>query len=149
MQVILLEKVQNLGELGETVKVRPGYARNFLIPGGKAVAATRSNLDAFEVRRAELERQQADAIAAARTRADKLEGLRVVINRKAGDEGKLFGSVGAADVAEAITLAGVEVERSEVRMHGDSVRQLGEYEVEVHFHADVIGALTISVEAEA
>lgn len=149
MQVILLKKVQNLGELGDTVKVRPGYARNFLIPGGKAVAATRSNLEAFEVRRAELERQQADAIAAARTRADKLDGLRVVVNRKAGDEGKLFGSVGAGDVAEAITLAGVEVERSEVRMHGDSIRQLGEYEVELQFHADVIGAVTISVEAEA
>lgn len=149
MQVILLKKVQNLGELGDTVKVRPGYARNFLIPGGKAVAATRSNLEAFETRRAELERQQAQAIAAARTRADKLQGLRVVITRKAGDEGKLFGSVGPGDVAEAVTTAGVELERSEVRMHGDAIRQVGEYEVEVQFHADVMGALTVSVEAEA
>ena len=149
MQVILLKNVQNLGELGDTVKVRPGYARNFLIPGGQAVAATRSNLEAFEARRAELERQQAQAIAAATARADKLEGLRVVVSCKAGDEGKLFGSVGPADVAEAITGAGVEVERSEVRMQGDSIRQLGEYEVDVQFHADVIATLTVSVEAEA
>ena len=148
MQVILLKKVQNLGELGDTVKVRPGYARNFLIPGGKAVAATRSNLDAFEARRAELERQQAEAIAAAQARAGQLQGVRVVVSRKAGEEGKLFGSVGPADVAEAVTAAGVEVERSEVRMHGDAIRQLGEYEVEVQFHADVVGTLTVSVEAE-
>ena len=149
MQVILLEKVQNLGELGDSVKVRPGYARNFLIPGGKAVVATPSNLAAFEARRAELERQQAEIIAAARARLVKLDGLRVVVSRKAGDEGKLFGSVGPADVADAIIAAGVEVERSEVRMHGDSIRQVGEYEVEVQLHADVSGTLTVSVEAEA
>ena len=113
------------------------------------MAATRSNLDAFEARRAELERQQAEAIAAAQARAGQLQGVRVVVSRKAGEEGKLFGSVGPADVAEAITTAGVEVERSEVRMHGDAIRQLGEYEVEVQFHADVVGTLTLSVEAEA
>lgn len=149
MQVILLEKVQNLGELGDTVKVRPGYARNFLIPSGKAVAATRDNLEAFEARRAELERQQAEAVAEARSRLERLEGMRVVVARKAGDEGKLFGSVGPADVADAITAAGVELERSQVRMHGDSIRQLGEYEVEVQFHADVSGTITVAVEAES
>ena len=126
MEIILLEKVQNLGGLGDKVRVKPGYARNFLIPGGKAVAATPANIAAFEERRAELERQQAEIVAAAQARAAKLEGLRVVVRRKAGEEGKLFGSVGPADVAEAITAAGVAVERGEVRLHGDSVRQTGE-----------------------
>jgi len=148
MQVILLEKVQKLGELGETVKVKPGYARNFLLPRGKAVLATAPNLAAFEARRAELERQQAEAVAAAEARARKLDGLRVGITRRAGDEGKLFGSVGPADVAEAIVAAGIEIERSEVRMHGESIRQLGEHEVEVQLHADVTGTVTVVVEAE-
>ena len=149
MQVILLEKVQNLGELGETVKVKPGFARNFLLPRGKAVLATPSNLADFEARRAELERQQAEVVAAARARASKLDGMRVVVTRRAGDEGKLFGSVGPADVAEAIVAAGVDVERAEVRMHGDSIRQTGEYEVEVQLHADVVTPITVAVEAEA
>lgn len=149
MQVILLEKVLNLGELGETVKVRPGYARNFLIPGGKAVLATSANMAEFEQRRAELERQQADAVSAARAQATKLEGMRVVVPCKAGEEGKLFGSVGAIDVAAAINAAGIEVDRSQVRMHGDSIRQLGDYEVDVQFHADVAATITVAVEAEA
>jgi large subunit ribosomal protein L9 len=148
MEIILLEKVQNLGGLGDRVRVRPGYARNFLIPGGKAVAATPANIAAFEERRAELERQQAEIVAAAQARAAKLEGLRVVVRRKAGEEGKLFGSVGPADVAEAITAAGVAVERGEVRLHGDSVRQTGEYEIEVQLHADVLAPITLSVEPE-
>ena len=148
MDIILLEKVQNLGALGDTVRVKPGYARNFLIPGGKAVAATPANIAAFEARRAELEKAQADAVAAAQARGSKLEDLRVVVRRKAGEEGKLFGSVGPADVAEAITAAGVEVERAEVRMPGDSVRQVGEYPVEIVLHADVIAEVTLAVEAE-
>ena len=142
MDIILLEKVQNLGALGDTVRVKPGYARNFLIPGGKAVAATPANIAAFEARRAELEKAQAEA------RGAKLEDLRIVVRRKAGEEGKLFGSVGPADVAEAITAAGVELERSEVRMAGDSVRQVGEYAVEIVLHADVIAQVTLAVEAE-
>ena len=149
MQVILLEKVQNLGELGETVKVKPGYARNFLLPGGKAVLATAANMAQFEERRAELERQQAEAVAAAKAQAGKLEGLRVVVTCKAGEEGKLFGSVGPIDVADAINAAGVDVERSQVRMHGEAIRQLGEYEVDVQFHADVAATITVAVEAEA
>ncbi len=148
MDIILLEKVQNLGALGDTVRVKPGYARNFLIPGGKAVAATPANIAAFEARRAELEKAQADAVAAAQARGAKLEDLRIVVRRKAGEEGKLFGSVGPADVAEAITAAGVEVERAEVRMPGDSVRQVGEYPVEIVLHADVIAEVTLAVEAE-
>jgi large subunit ribosomal protein L9 len=148
MEIILLEKVQNLGGLGDRVRVRPGYARNFLIPGGKAVAATPANITAFEERRAELERQQAEIVSAAQARAAKLEGLRVVVRRKAGEEGKLFGSVGPADIAEAITAAGVEVERAEVRLHGDSVRQTGDYEIEIQLHADVLAPITLSVEPE-
>jgi len=149
MQVILLEKVLNLGDLGETVKVRPGYARNFLIPGGKAVLATAANMAQFEERRAELERHQAEAVTAARAQAEKLDGLRLVVLAKAGEEGKLFGSVGPIDVAAAINAAGVEVDRSQVRMHGDSIRQLGEYPVDVQFHADVAATVTVVVEAEA
>ncbi len=148
MQVILLEKVHNLGALGDTVKVKPGFARNFLIPSGKAVAATPANMAEFEARRAELERQQAEHVAAAQARAVKAEGLRVSVQRKAGEEGKLFGSVGPGDVAEAVTAAGVEVERSEIRMPGESIRQVGEYEVEIQFHADVVVPITLSVEAE-
>ena len=148
MQIILLEKVQNLGALGDTIDVKPGFARNYLIPAGKAVAATPANMAAFEERRAELERQQAEAVAAASARAEKLDGLRVVVVRKAGEEGKLFGSVGPADVADAITAAAIEVERAEVRMHGDSIRQTGEYTVEVQLHADVTANVTLAVEPE-
>jgi len=148
MEIILLEKVQNLGALGDTVQVKPGYARNFLIPGGKAVAATRANIATFEARRAELEAAQAAAVGAAQGRAAKLEGLRIVVRRKAGEEGKLFGSVGTADVAEAITAAGVEVERPEVRMPNDSVRQVGEYVIEIALHADVTANVTLAVEPE-
>ncbi len=148
MQVILLENVLNLGALGDTVKVKPGFARNFLIPGGKAIAATPRNLAEFEARRAELEKQQAAAVEAAKARAAKVEGLRVSVLRKAGEEGKLFGSVGPADVAEAVSAAGIEVERSQIRMAGENIRQVGEYEVDVQFHADVVVPITVSVQAE-
>jgi large subunit ribosomal protein L9 len=149
MQIILLEKVQNLGELGDNVKVKPGYARNHLIPSGKAVPATAANRAEFEARRAELERQQAEAVAAASARAEKLAGLEVTVRRKAGEEGKLFGSVGPADVADAVTATGTEIERHEVRMPGDSIRQLGEYEIEVQLHADVFATVNLKVEAES
>jgi large subunit ribosomal protein L9 len=148
MEVILLEKVQNLGSLGEKVRVKPGYARNYLIPKGKAAQATPANLEAFERRRAELEKTQADALAAARARAEALEGLRLRIARKAGDEGRLFGSVGTGDIAEAAQAAGHAVEKHEVRLAEGPLRQLGEYPVTVHLHADVDATITVEVAAE-
>jgi large subunit ribosomal protein L9 len=148
MQVILLEKVHNLGALGDSVQVRPGYARNFLIPKGKAVLATTANMAEFESRRAELERQQARIETEARARAANIEGVRVVVTRRAGEGGRLFGSVGPGDVAEAVSAAAAPVERSEVRMPGDSIRQLGEYAVEIQFNADVSATVTLVVEAE-
>jgi large subunit ribosomal protein L9 len=147
MQVILLEKVHNLGVLGDIVEVKPGFARNFLIPKGKAIAATAASKADFEARRAELEAQQTAAVNAAQARATALEGMTITVKRKAGEEGRLFGSVGAADVAEALTGAGGEVERSEVRM-GDAIRQLGEYPVQLQLHPDVTAAITLVVEAE-
>jgi len=147
MQIILLEKIQNLGVLGDTVDVKPGYARNFLIPGGKAVAANEVNMAEFETRRAELERQQAEVVNAAKSRAAKLEDLRIVVAHRAGEEGKLFGSVGPVDVAEAVTATGTEIDRSEVRIP-ESIRQVGEYTVEIHLHADVVVPITLEVQAE-
>jgi large subunit ribosomal protein L9 len=148
MQVILLEKVHNLGALGDAVKVRPGYARNFLIPKGKAVLATARNRAAFELRRAELEREQARIETEARARAANIDGVRVVVTRRAGDGGRLFGSVGPVDVAQALTEAAAPVQRSEVRMPADTIRQLGEYAVEVQFDADVVATVTLVVEAQ-
>lgn len=147
MQVILLDKVQNLGALGDTVNVKPGYARNYLIPSGHAVAANDENRAEFEIRRAELERQQADVIARAAARAKGLEGVSVSISRKAGDEGKLFGSVGAIDVVEALVAAGHQVERSEVSVP-ETIRQLGEYSIEVRLEADVHTSIQVLVVAE-
>lgn len=148
MQIILLEAVENLGKLGDTVKVKPGYARNFLLPQGKAVPATRENLAEVEARRAELERQEAEALALAQSRAEKLEGVQVTVTRKAGDEGKLFGSVGPVDIAEALAAEGMEVERHEVRIPVDSIRQVGEYPIIIHLHAEVEANITLSVAAE-
>ena len=149
MDVILLEKVQNLGNLGDKVRVKPGFARNFLIPQGKAAQATPANLEAFEKRRVELERKQADALGAARARAEALKDLRLRIARKAGDEGRLFGSVGTADVADAASLAGAEVHKHEVRMPEGPLRQVGEHDVLVHLHADVDVTIKVEVVAEA
>lgn len=148
MQVILLEKVQNLGELGDAVTVKAGYARNFLIPQGKAALATPENLAEFEAQRAELERQQAGALATARTRAESLEGVAVTITRKAGDEGKLFGSVGTMDIAEALVAAGTDVKRAEVRLPEETLRQTGEYAITLHLHPDVDATVTLHIEAE-
>ncbi|MGL5814367.1 MULTISPECIES: 50S ribosomal protein L9 [Aeromonas] len=147
MQVILLDKIAKLGGLGDQVSVKAGYARNYLIPQGKAVMATKANIETFDARRAELEAKLAAGKAAAEERAAKLGELAaVVIASKSGDEGKLFGSIGTRDVAEAITAAGVAVAKSEVRM-GNVLRNTGEYEVVVQLHADVKATVQIQVVA--
>ncbi len=147
MQVILLDKIAKLGGLGDQVSVKSGYARNYLIPQGKAVMATKANIEAFGARRAELEAKLAANKAAAEERASKLAELAtVVIASKSGDEGKLFGSIGTRDVAEAITAAGVAVAKSEVRM-GNVLRNTGDYEVAVQLHADVKATVQIQVVA--
>jgi len=146
VDLILMQKVRGLGELGDKVSVRAGYGRNFLIPSGLAKPATAENLEEFEARRAELERGAAEALAAAETRKSKLEGVIVTIPRKAGDEGRLFGSVGAADIATAITEGGIDVEvlKSEVRLPDGPLRAVGEYDLELHLHSDV--DVTVRVE---
>ena len=148
MNVILLEKVQNLGTLGEQVSVKAGYGRNFLIPQGKAVSATKDNVAKFEERRAELEKAAAEKLAAAQARKVSLEALEITIAQQAGDEGKLFGSVGTHDIAEAITAAGVEVSRSEVRLPEGALRHIGDFEVNVELHSDVVAAVKLSIVAE-
>ncbi len=149
MEVILLEKVANLGNLGDKVSVKPGYGRNFLVPSKKAVPANKENIEMFEARRAELEKAAAEALATAQARAEKLvEIAQVVIKTNAGDEGKLFGSVGVADVAAAITEAGEEVVKREVSMPDGPIHMVGEYELEIHLHSDVVQSITVVVEAE-
>jgi large subunit ribosomal protein L9 len=149
MEVILLEKVRNLGGLGDQVKVKSGYGRNYLIPRGKAVMATKDNVARFEERRAELEAKAGELLAVAQGRAEKLAGLGVVtIVARAGDEGKLFGSVTASDVADAVTAAGVEVAKSEVKMPEGALRQIGEFELMVQLHTDVAQNITVQVVAE-
>ncbi|MBL3557242.1 MULTISPECIES: 50S ribosomal protein L9 [Marinobacter] len=148
MEVILLEKVANLGSLGDKVKVKAGYGRNFLLPYGKAVPATADNLKAFEERRAELEKAAAEKLAEAQARAEKLEGASVTITSKAGEEGKLFGSIGVRDIADAITATGTEVEKSEVRLPEGPLRVVGEYEIELQLHSDVTVAINLAVVAE-
>ena len=148
MQVILLDKIARLGGLGDTVEVKSGFARNYLIPQGKAVMATKANVEMFEARRAELEAKLAEVLAAAQARAAQLEALEaVVIESKSGDEGKLFGSIGTRDVSDAITAAGVAVAKSEVRMPEGVLRYTGEYEIAVQLHADVKTAVKINVVA--
>lgn len=148
MEVILLEKVTNLGNLGDRVKVKAGYGRNYLIPGGKATPATEEQIKLFEERRAALEAAAAEALAAAQARAESLADMVVTIRSRAGEEGKLFGSVGTADIAEAVTAAGVEIQRSEVRLPEGSLRQTGEYAVELHLHTDVNAEIQVLIEAE-
>jgi len=149
MEVILMEKVENLGDIGEKVKVKAGYGRNFLIPKGKAKPATAANIAAFEVIRAELEAKAAAAVAAAQARADKLQGLELTLTHKVGAEGKLFGSVGTADIADACTAAGVPVERKEVLMtEGSTIRTVGVHEVAVRLHTDVEVTLRVMVVGE-
>jgi large subunit ribosomal protein L9 len=148
MEVILLEKVANLGNIGDRVKVKPGYGRNFLLPQGKATVATAANVAAFEARRAELERKQADVLAAAQARVTQLEKLTLRLTAKAGTEGKLFGSLGTVDIAEACTAAGVPVERSEVRLPAGPLRTVGEHQVDLHLHTDVNVTIRVEVIAE-
>ena len=148
MQVILMEKVVNLGALGDVVKVKDGYARNFLIPHGKAKRATEANLKEFEGRRAELEKKAAEALAASQERAAKLEGLMVQVTRKAGPDGRLFGSVTNADIAEALGAQGITVAKAEIRMPQGPLKQVGDYPVTLQLHTDVVAHVTVSVLGE-
>lgn len=145
MQVILMEKVHKLGQLGDVVKVKDGYARNYLIPQGKAKRATEANIKAFAERRAELERQEAEKLAAAQARAAQLEGMVVEISQKAGVDGKLFGSVGMVDIVEALKARGITVAKSEVRMPAGPIKAIGEYPVELVLHTDVHTSITVTV----
>jgi large subunit ribosomal protein L9 len=147
MEVILLKKVDNLGKLGDRVKVRSGYGRNFLLPTGAAAPATKVNIEAFEARRAELEKAAAEAVAVAQARKERIEGMALTIARKAGDEGRLFGSVGAADIATAATAAGIELAKREVRLSDGPIHNLGETEVKLHLHADVDATLKVTIVA--
>jgi len=141
--------VRNLGGLGETVKVRSGYGRNYLIPNGLAVMATKDNIAKFEARRAELEQKAADNLAKAQARAAQLAALgTITIGANAGDEGKMFGSVGTSDIADAITAAGVVVARSEVKMPEGAIRMLGEYDIDVQLHSDVVQAIKLQIVAQ-
>ena len=150
MEVILLEKVRNLGSLGDRVKVKSGYGRNFLIPEGKAVFATEVNVAKFEVRRAELEKAEAATLKAATERQKTLNDLGViVIKAKAGEEGKLFGSIGTRDIAAAITNAGVEIDKSEIHLPNGVLRNTGEYEIEVELHSDLDTLVKINIMSEA
>lgn len=148
MDVILLEKVDRLGTLGDMVKVKAGYARNFLLPLGKAKIATEANIKELEERRAEFEAKAAEVLAAAEARKVKLEALEVSITSKSGTEGKLFGSVGNADIADAVTAAGVELEKKEVRLPNGAIRLAGTYEVDLHLHTDVDAVLKLTVIGE-
>jgi len=149
MQVILLEKVINLGGLGDVVKVRQGYARNFLIPQGKAKRATEAAIKEFEVRRADLERTQADKLAAAQAQGEKLAGVTIQIGAKAGVDGRLFGSVTNFDIAEALGKQGFGVEKSQIRMPLGPLKSVGEHKVSVVLHTDVVVELAIAVVGEA
>jgi large subunit ribosomal protein L9 len=148
MQVILMEKVVNLGNLGDVVKVRDGYARNFLIPQGKAKRVTPENLAEFETRRAELERQQAEKLSGAQEQAAKLEGIMVQITRKAGVDGRLFGSVTNFDIAEALKGLGHEVEKADIRMPQGPLKMIGDTQLQIALHSDVVVNITVSVLGE-
>jgi large subunit ribosomal protein L9 len=148
MNVILLERLSNLGELGEEVTVKPGFARNYLIPQGKAVRATASNRAVFEGRRAELERAANEQLGAAQARAEKLKELSVTFVAMAGEEGKLYGSVGTKDIADLITAQAIEVNKSEVRLPDGVIRSTGEYEIDLQLHSDVTVSIKLTVVPE-
>ena len=148
MNIILLEKINKLGALGDQVSVKAGFGRNYLIPHGKALPATEANIKMFEERRADLEANAAESLATATARAETLNGTEVVIVRKAGDEGRMFGSVTNGDVSDALNIAGAAVEKREVRMPDGAIRELGEYDIELHLHTDVNAMVKIIVEAE-
>lgn len=148
MNIILLEKVANLGSLGDKVSVKPGFGRNFLIPGGKAVLATPDRIKEFETRRAELEKAEADRLTQAQTRAEAVEKLSLTITHQAGEEGKLFGSVGLPDIIKACADAGVEIDKQEIKLSEGSIRQTGEFEIAIHLHSDVVATLKLAVVSE-
>jgi large subunit ribosomal protein L9 len=149
MEVILLDNVGSLGVLGDRVDVKPGYGRNFLIPQGKAVPATQENIEKFEARRAELESAVAATLAAAQKRGDAIQALeQVQITATAGEEGRLFGSIGTRDIADALTAAGCETDKAEVRLPDGVIRELGDYEILIQLHAEVMTTVNISVVAE-
>jgi large subunit ribosomal protein L9 len=148
MEVILLQKIANLGEIGDRVKVKSGYGRNFLLPGGKATLATAENIAKFESRRAELEAKSSADLASARTRAAALEGFTLSIAAKAGSEGKLFGSIGTSDIAEACLKAGQRIERAEVRLPDGPIRMVGEHVITLHLHGDINVQVPLTVIAE-
>jgi large subunit ribosomal protein L9 len=149
MEVILLEKVANLGALGDKVSVKSGYGRNYLVPQGKAVSATEEKIKQFEARRADLEKAAAEKLLVAESRASELEKITIVITHKAGEEGKLFGSVGTQNIADAMTEAGVSVEKHELRMPDGVIRHIGSYDIDVHLHTDVTVTKSIEISAEA
>lgn len=149
MEIILLEKVHNLGNIGDKVNVKAGYGRNFLIPEGKAVPATKLNVVKFEERRAELEKVAAQNLAAAKARAEKLAQLKVTIHSKSGEEGKLYGSIGTKDIADAISSAGEKVVKSEVKLPNGTIRHTGEYDIDLQLHSDVTVTIKINVVPES
>ena len=148
MEVILLQKIANLGDIGDRVKVKAGFGRNFLLPGGKATLSTPENIAKFESRRAELEAKAASDLTSAKTRAAALEGFKLSLTAKAGNEGKLFGSIGTADIAEACQKAGHAIERAEVRLPGGPIRTVGEHVISLHLHSDVDIPVPLTVVAE-
>jgi large subunit ribosomal protein L9 len=149
MEVILLEKVANLGNLGDRVTIKSGYGRNYLVPQGKAVPATVAKIAEFEIRRAELEKAAVEKLNAAQTRANALSKLEIIITHKAGDEGRLFGSVGTHNIAEAINKAGVTVEKHEIRLPHGAIRHIGDFDVDVALHTDVVTKISIKIAPEA
>ncbi len=145
MEVILLENIGKLGSLGDTVTVKSGFGRNYLLPGGKAVPATRDNVAKFDARRAELEQAAAEKLGAAQARANAVAGLYLSIAANAGEEGKLFGSIGTRDIASCISKAGAEVSKSEVRLPQGVIRDLGDYEIDIQLHSDVTQTVTVHI----
>ena len=148
MEVILLEKVGKLGDLGDRVVVKSGYARNFLLPQGRAVAANDANIAEFESRRAELEKVAQEALSAATSRAESVNGQTIVIKAKAGDEGKLFGSIGTRDISEAASVQGTVLDKNEIRLPEGPLRMSGDYEVKCQLHPEVIATITVSIIGE-
>ena len=148
MEIILLEKIENLGAMGDKVTVKPGFGRNYLVPKGKAKPATPENIAEFEARRAELEKIAADALAQAEARREQLDGKTINIAAKAGEEGKLFGSIGTTDITDAVKAAGVDIERNEIRLPEGAFRQVGEYDVTLHLHSDVNATIKLVITAE-
>jgi large subunit ribosomal protein L9 len=149
MEVILLEKIANLGNLGDKVTIKSGYGRNYLVPQGKAVAATAKKIAEFEARRAELEKAAAEKLSAAQKLGNELSKLQITITHKAGDEGRLFGSVGTHNIAEAITAAGIAIEKQQIRLPHGAIRHIGDYPIDINLHSDVIVTLSIKIAPEA